>query len=898
MTNENIHSIIKLTLKHFEQEKGKLKMTNSIRTKVSRGTLSQNKMVDIQSEKIEMTLNTDSALASGLLIQRLTELYENPIEASVRETVSNGLDAVAIGYSGEKAVIRIERPSRLNPILSIADNGPGMSYEDLKNVYSKYGASTKQDNFDQIGAYGLGAKAPLAYGTQFTVSSVNDGVKTVIIVAREEMTNYIKVISSTETDEPSGTVVSIPVNSNDIEAFNDFVSKYEENPADYNADFYIDGVKLENESWDLISDDVILLQNDTETVKGRIWISSKEDDIVSLFTQSSISEEVRYMNHIIGGWSYPVPSSYRGYGGRKARIAVELKPGLVSFNSSRDNILSNERYQDLQRQISKYLLSEEFAEKIVKKINKKPLEKFTSLLFSILRTKENDFLVKGTTLTINSNANQNKYLFNFEKLVHEETGYCLKTLTKDVPTVDAGFYYTKEESHSYYKKTDLYSGYCTRNEQGFLVNRRNRNVLSKSVAEHVQIELSKTDDGLNALAVLLNLIVKKRANENTLFITDIAEDKYREVGSKRKSITNYLNNISNNGIFRDTMIVYTTDTKENMTKMLETAEVKNVLVKAYDELIAEMKEYSKANKVKKEVKKSYQPTIAIYQNGTTKTVEINVIKNTPGIKKIVVLSKDRYVSREEMAMISNWYCNTNDVEPNTLELYASSGQHRVMDLEILEELEFEIFENKHSKGSGTSKAYEEKIAGRFAEYHSVLNSSDKDEMLYILRLAASIIDIQPRYILSNVREFYRKMISVSETLNFKLEKLNEEKYETLVKKAVDTFGDSYSTRWSLGEEGQKQIIETLSKENLELIPSLVAVGSNNRTNHSILIEVTSENKIEKILSGPNYYVPSTPVVETLNSDTLNLTKQLEKNRLEMLCKILNELVVGINTLVK
>ena len=873
-------------------------MTNSIRTKVSRGTLSQNKMVDIQSEKIEMTLNTDSALASGLLIQRLTELYENPIEASVRETVSNGLDAIAIGHSGERAEIRIERPSRLNPIISIADNGPGMSYEDLKNVYSKYGASTKQDNFDQIGAYGLGAKAPLAYGTQFTVSSVNDGVKTVIIVAREEMTNYIKVISSVETDEPSGTTVSIPVNSNDIDAFNSFVSKYEENPADYNADFYIDGVKLEDENWDLISDDVILLQNDTETVKGRVWISSKEEDIVNLFTQNSISEEVRYMNHIIGGWSYPVPSSHRGYGGRKARIAVELKPGLVSFNSSRDNILSNERYQDLQKQISKYLLSEEFAEKIIKKINKKPLEKFTSLLFSILRTKENEFLVKGTTLTINSNANQNQYLFNFEKLVHEETGYCLETLTKDVPTVDAGFYYTKEESHSYYKKTDLYSGYCTRNEQGFLVNRRNRNVLSKSVAEHVQIELSKTDDGLNALAVLLNLIVKKRANENTLFITDIAEDKYREAGSKRKSITNYLNNLLNNGVFRDTMIVYTTDKKENMTKMLETAEVKDVLVKTYDELIAEMKEYSKANKVKKEVKKTFQPSIVLYKDGSAKTVEIDSIKNTPEIKKIVILSKDRYVSREEMTMISNWYCNTNNVEPSSLEMYASNGQHRVMDLEVLEELEFEIFENKYSSGSGTSKTYEEKIAGRFAEYHSILNSADTDEMLYILRLAASVTENQPKNIISNMKETYKKMVTVSEALNFKLEKLNEEKYATLYKKAIDTFGDSYSTRWSLGEEGEKQIIETLSKKNLELIPSLISVASNNRTNNSTLVEITEENKINKVYAGPSFFIPATAVVELLKADNLTLSKQLEKNRLEMLSKILNEIVVGINTLVK
>ena len=165
-----------------------------------RSKVSQAKNIDketlfaARTEKVEMTLNTDSALAQSLLIQRLTELYEDPIEATVRETVSNAIDAVSVATSGSEPEVHIYKPTSLNPVFTVKDNGVGMTYEDLKNVYSKYGASTKADDLEQIGAYGLGAKAPLSYGTEFTVTSVKDGEKTTVMVAREEMTNFIKII--------------------------------------------------------------------------------------------------------------------------------------------------------------------------------------------------------------------------------------------------------------------------------------------------------------------------------------------------------------------------------------------------------------------------------------------------------------------------------------------------------------------------------------------------------------------------------------------------------------------------------------------------------------------------------------------------------------------------------
>lgn len=62
-------------------------------TKLNKDSFKKGDLLSIGSEKVEMSLNTENSLASGLLIQRLTELYADPISASVRETFSNALDS-------------------------------------------------------------------------------------------------------------------------------------------------------------------------------------------------------------------------------------------------------------------------------------------------------------------------------------------------------------------------------------------------------------------------------------------------------------------------------------------------------------------------------------------------------------------------------------------------------------------------------------------------------------------------------------------------------------------------------------------------------------------------------------------------------------------------------------
>lgn len=140
----------------------------------------------------------------------LTNLYKDPELAVIREYYTNALDAhVAAGVTKP---VSVSLPSWANPIYIVQDYGIGMSKSDIVNIYAQYGASTKRNTNDQVGAFGLGCKSALTIATQFTLVSVKNGMKTTALIAKSESgVNTVNVISNVETHEPNGTTVKIPV---------------------------------------------------------------------------------------------------------------------------------------------------------------------------------------------------------------------------------------------------------------------------------------------------------------------------------------------------------------------------------------------------------------------------------------------------------------------------------------------------------------------------------------------------------------------------------------------------------------------------------------------------------------------------------------------------------------
>lgn len=111
----------------------------------------------VEPEKvIPMTFDMSDKDALLQAQLRLTDQYSNPIEATVRETVSNAMDAIASldnGDNKEKLVeIKLEKDGFDNYVFSVSDKGVGMDEETVLNNYARYNASTKINDFDSIGA--------------------------------------------------------------------------------------------------------------------------------------------------------------------------------------------------------------------------------------------------------------------------------------------------------------------------------------------------------------------------------------------------------------------------------------------------------------------------------------------------------------------------------------------------------------------------------------------------------------------------------------------------------------------------------------------------------------------------------------------------------------------------
>lgn len=212
------------------------------------------------TETVETTTNSDSTRMTFdenshiFLIDVLTNLYSNPELAVLREYTSNGLDSHTA--SGQTLPVELTMPTIDNPTFVVKDYGLGMSRQELDEIYSRYGASTKRDSNTQIGGFGLGAKSALTITSSFTITSVKDGEKNIVVVAKDDDgVGSLNYLITEKTDEPNGVEVAIPVRN---------ISKFNEESINFflgidtNA-ILVNGERIENslynsEKWTQIGD--------------------------------------------------------------------------------------------------------------------------------------------------------------------------------------------------------------------------------------------------------------------------------------------------------------------------------------------------------------------------------------------------------------------------------------------------------------------------------------------------------------------------------------------------------------------------------------------------------------------------------------------------------------------
>jgi hypothetical protein len=148
-----------------------------------------------------------------------TSLYRDQMLAVVREVMCNAWDAhIESGLKDTPIEVIITHES-----FTVRDHGRGIHHDDMGPIYGVYGNSTKKNDGNQTGGFGLGCKSPFAYTDHFEVTSCHEGVKTIYrmskaVVQADGKPGIVKIASFPTTE--SGLTVKIDLkNQYDLSRF-------------------------------------------------------------------------------------------------------------------------------------------------------------------------------------------------------------------------------------------------------------------------------------------------------------------------------------------------------------------------------------------------------------------------------------------------------------------------------------------------------------------------------------------------------------------------------------------------------------------------------------------------------------------------------------------------------
>jgi HSP90 family molecular chaperone len=108
----------------------------------------------VDNDEIKMSLDLDSA---NMLMQMLSKnLYSDSVGSTIRETCSNALDSHRRAGVNLPIIVSLELDTKTyNYSFSVEDFGLGLDADDVTNIISKYGKSTKRDSATELGMFGL-----------------------------------------------------------------------------------------------------------------------------------------------------------------------------------------------------------------------------------------------------------------------------------------------------------------------------------------------------------------------------------------------------------------------------------------------------------------------------------------------------------------------------------------------------------------------------------------------------------------------------------------------------------------------------------------------------------------------------------------------------------------------
>lgn len=267
------------------------------------------------------------------------QVYSDKILAVVREYVCNAHDE-HVKHGIKKPVV----VSVTEKTFSVRDFAKGLSDDDVRNVFGKYGASTKQNTNKLIGGFGIGSKAGHAYADTFIITSYFEGVKTTyacvlggtgavqigeIHELAKEKTNETGIEISIEIKQGNGDSSRFSVTTENFCMF-----------CNFNIEYYINGVKKETAK--------ILKSEKVGNCEVRIVEIPKNTNNIYSYTQRSHI----LMGGVIYKKSFIIHTNRMKH--NKA-ILFDFEVGELSVSLSRETFESNEALKRVENLVTKWV---------------------------------------------------------------------------------------------------------------------------------------------------------------------------------------------------------------------------------------------------------------------------------------------------------------------------------------------------------------------------------------------------------------------------------------------------------------------------------------------------------------------------------------------------------------
>lgn len=147
-------------------------------------------------------------------------IYSDKVGALLREYGANAWDAHRAANKAD-VPIKVTIPTDLEPVLVIRDYGEGLSEEEVYQVYTQYGKSTKRGSDIGVGMLGIGSKAGFCYSDSFTVTTWKDGSKRIYVATKDEdgRGKMLRLHEEACDLDETGVEVSISVSPSDVPEF-------------------------------------------------------------------------------------------------------------------------------------------------------------------------------------------------------------------------------------------------------------------------------------------------------------------------------------------------------------------------------------------------------------------------------------------------------------------------------------------------------------------------------------------------------------------------------------------------------------------------------------------------------------------------------------------------------